>query len=403
MKTEEIMYSLQNLVHRKTRSLLTVLSILMGIAAVFALTSFGFGIQAYVDQLANDAGADKLFIMASSMNAPGVDSAFYLTQEDINYVGRRKGVKEAEGLYMAPASIEFKSEVKYNFLMGFDPKKSEFIESASSIEIKKGRGLKQEDANAVVLGYNYQIADKIFKRGLDLGDKVLLNDRQFDIVGFYSEVGNPSDDANIYITKKSFEEMFPAKQGKYAYVMMQAQKDVDPKALAAEIEEKLRKYKGQEKGKETFYVQTFADLLETFGTVLDVINGVLVLIAFISLIVAAVNIMNTMYTAVLERTKEIGIMKAIGATNSEILFIFVFESSMLGFIGGAIGVITGYLIASTGGAIAAASGYASLQPIFPIGLIIGCMLFAIFMGGISGLLPAIQASKLRPVDALRYE
>lgn len=133
------------------------------------------------------------------------------------------------------------------------------------------------------------------------------------------------------------------------------------------------------------------------------INGILVLIALISLVVAAVNIMNTMYTSVLERTREIGVMKAIGAKNNDILFIFVFESGFLGMIGGILGVIFGYIIARSGGAIAAANGYALLQPAFPLWLVIVCIVFAFMVGAGSGLLPARQASKLRPVDALRYQ
>ena len=113
--------------------------------------------------------------------------------------------------------------------------------------------------------------------------------------------------------------------------------------------------------------------------------------------------MNTMYTAVLERTKEIGIMKAIGAKNKSILFIFIFESGLLGIIGGGLGVMSGYIIAKIGGMIAAASGYSMLQPSFPIYLTLGCLLFAFFVGAGSGFFPAVQASKLKPVDSLRYE
>ena len=145
-----------------------------------------------------------------------------------------------------------------------------------------------------------------------LGDKVELQGEQFDVVGFYEEVGNPSDDAQMYITQEKIETLYDV-EGKFGWAIIKA--DENPQELAEKINEKLRKFKGQEKGKEDFFVQTFADLLETFGTILVVINGVLVLIALISLGVASVNIMNTMYTAVLERTKEIGVMKAIGAQN----------------------------------------------------------------------------------------
>ena len=133
------------------------------------------------------------------------------------------------------------------------------------------------------------------------------------------------------------------------------------------------------------------------------LNAILALIALISVIVAGVNTTNTMYTAVLERTKEIGIMKAVGARNSSIMFIYVIESGFVGMIGGAAGVFLGFLISSAGGAIAAASGFSFLKPAFPIWLTLGCIMFAFCVGAASGTMPAIRASKLRPVDALRYE
>jgi putative ABC transport system permease protein len=116
-----------------------------------------------------------------------------------------------------------------------------------------------------------------------------------------------------------------------------------------------------------------------------------------------VNITNTMYTAVLERTKEIGIMKAIGARNSYILLIFFVESGVLGLLGGASGVLVGYALAKIGGSILSQVGYSGLQPYFPWWLTTGCLVFSFAIGAGSGFLPALQASKQKPVDALRYE
>jgi putative ABC transport system permease protein len=197
--------------------------------------------------------------------------------------------------------------------------------------------------------------------------------------------------------------LYPDVRDKFGYVILQADKGVNPSELGDKIEEKLRKYNNQKKGEENFYVQTYEDALATFGAILDVLNGILILIALISLIVAAVNIINTMYTTVLERTKEIGIMKSIGAQNHKILSIFVFEAGFLGLIGGVFGIFFGYVIAKIGGNIAIANNYSFLQPIFPMYLIVGCLLFSFFIGIVSGLWPARKASRLKPVDALRYE
>ncbi len=403
MNVEEIKYSIKNLMSRKLRSYLTVLSILIGITAVFALVSFGLGIKNYVNVLAEEAGADKLYIQAASASAPGLDDSFSITSEDLGFVGKVNGVKKVAGMYMKVGEIDFKGESAYNFLIGYNTDNTEFLFEGFNVDILKGRELKDGQKSKVTLGYNYQLENKVFDRALSVGDKVEINGEKFEVIGFYTEVGNPADDANIYVTEGGFETLFPESKDKYGMAMIQAQPGVDVNELEGKIRKELRNFRGEEEGKETFYVQTFEDVLEIFTSIINIINGVLLLIALISVIVASVNIMNTMYTSVLERTKEIGIMKAIGARNSDIGFIFVFESGFLGLVGGILGILFGYVIASFGGFIAAQSGYSALYPIFPWYLIAACLFFAFSVGAISGVLPALHASKLNPVDALRYE
>ena len=154
----------------------------------------------------------------------------------------------------------------------------------------------------------------------------------------------------------------------------------------------------------TFSVSTSEQLLETFGDILSVVQAVLVGIATISLLVGGIGIMNTMYTAVIERTKEIGTMKAVGARNSDILFIFLFESGLLGLVGGAIGIGIGIGLGKTAEYIASVSlGTDLLKAVFPWYLILGALTFSFLVGCISGVAPAYQASRLKPADALRYE
>jgi len=403
MRIDEIRYAIQNLRKRKLRSGLTVLSILIGIAAIFSLLSFGIGIQKYIDTLADEAGRDKLFIQAKGIGAPGTDDSFQLSKKDVDFVSKIRGVNEIAGIYFAAGEVNVDDVKKYYYLMGLDISKIEFVEESFANSIVKGRQLKEGDLDKTVLGFNYMADDKVFKKGIKVGDKIKINGNPFEVVGFYDEVGNPQDDTNVFLTKGAFEKLYPEKKDKYGFVMLSSQPDTKPSELAERIEDKLRKFKEQEKGKEDFFVQTFDDAIATFTTVINVINGVLVLIALISLVVAFVNIMNTMYTAIIERTKEIGVMKAVGAKNDDILFIFMFESGFLGFVGGLLGVAFGYLIAKTGGQIAAASGFALLKPEFPIWLILGCLFFSFLVGAAAGFLPARRASRLRPVDALRYE
>jgi putative ABC transport system permease protein len=166
----------------------------------------------------------------------------------------------------------------------------------------------------------------------------------------------------------------------------------------------LRRHRDLEEGKEDFVVQTPEQLIEGLNSVLNIVNAIVIGIAAISLIVGGIGITNTMYTAVLERTKEIGIMKSIGAKNGNILAIFLVESGLLGLAGGAIGVALGYAFSKLV-EVAAAQFWASdiLRANFPLWLLLGALAFSFLIGMIAGTTPAIQASKQKPVDSLRYE
>jgi putative ABC transport system permease protein len=215
-------------------------------------------------------------------------------------------------------------------------------------------------------------------------------------------LGNPQDDSNIYINNDYFVEIYPEKKEKYDTIT--ARVDVSNIDLAIEnIEKSLRKSRDLKEGKEDFFVQSFEDLLESFSSSLNIIVGFIILIALISVLVSAINTANTMITSVIERTKEIGVMKSIGARNNEIFGIFLFESSLLGFIAGVIGVILGGILTFIGGSILTSLGWGFLQPHYSFGLFLGCILFATITGAISGVFPAWNASRTNPVEALRYE
>jgi putative ABC transport system permease protein len=402
-------YIIKNITHRFTRSSLTILSILIGIMSIFALISFGQGVSKYIDDMGDEMGTDKLIAQPKGFGTPG-STGTSLSQEDLNYIKKFKDVSEAVGLLMSQTEVKIdeNKKGKWVFVMGLPTNPSEkrlIEESFGGIGILKGRDLKKGDYNKINVGYSYQFENKIFSKALKLGDKVYINNERFEIVGFYDEVGNPGDDSNIYMTHERIKTLNEVEDNEEEYVMIyiRSSPGADPSYLAERLEDKLAKKKGQKEGEEDFYIQTFEQLLETVGSVLSVLNMILVIIAGISVLVAAVNIMNTMYTAVLERTKEIGIMKAIGARNSYILLIFFIESGVLGLLGGILGVLLGYGIATAGGGIAAGAGYAMLKPYFPTWLTAGCLVFSFLIGALSGFFPAYQASKQKPVDALRYE
>ena len=399
-------YSMSGLWQRKTRSLLTVLSILIGITAIFLLISFGQGINFWVNDFAKEMGTDKIFLMpGSGLSAPPGESNIKFNDDDIDFIKKINGVEEATGSIMSTAKVKFKDYKEvYPYAMGFSTESSErklVEEMFGGIDILEGRAIKKGDVLKAVLGYSYLVPNKMFRKAVSVGDKIEVNDIEVEVVGFYEEIGSPQDDAQIYMSLEGAEEIFDTDEYEYVYIRSAAGQK--PGEVADRINEKFRKHRGQKEGEEDFVAQTFEDMLATFTNILLILNGVLVIIALISIAVAAVNITNTMYTSVLERTKEIGIMKAVGAKNRAILLIFVMESGFLGLVGGVIGVFVGYGFASLGGIIARSYGLGLLSPYFPLWLWVGCLVFAFVVGAGSGLLPARQASLQRPVESLRYE
>ena len=399
---ESVRYSLRNIAHRKARSFLTVLSIFIGIATIFIFISFGLGLYAYINSFIEGGSADKIMVQAKgSMGVPGLDSAFVLDDDDLRVIEGSAGVYEASGAYVKIAKVEFRDELKYVFLVGYDPKVPLIIE-LSDIDILKGRELVSSDTGKVVLGYNYLVKDKIFSKAVGIGDKIEVEGTELRVVGFYEAVGNPGDDANVYVVNDMVDELYPDENNSYGWIIARVDQDnID--WTVENMERNLRSSRDLEKGKEDFDVQSFSAMLESYAGAMNIIIGFVFLIAFISVVVSAVNTANTMITSVIERTKEIGVIKAIGGRNREVFGIFLFESAFLGLIAGVIGVLLGWGLATFGGAMLDGLGWGFLAPMFPYYLFVGLILFAVVTGAISGAIPAWQASKTNVVDALRYE
>jgi len=238
---------------------------------------------------------------------------------------------------------------------------------------------------------------------IKIKDKILLNNVQVEVATILESVGNPSDDQNIYMFLDTYEEIY-GKIDRVDMIYIQVQEGENIEDVADRIKLRLAKFRNVPSENPDFTILTPEQLLSSFSIILNIITAFLAGIASISLIVGGIGIMNTMYTSVLERTKEIGTMKAIGAKNSDILKIFLIESGFLGLIGGIIGVVLGFLISKLTEIIALNYiGSDLLRAASPLWLIIGCLVFSFLIGLVSGYLPARQASRLRPVDALRYE
>ncbi|MAG38030.1 hypothetical protein CMI45_01435 [Candidatus Pacearchaeota archaeon] len=401
MNIESIKYSLRNLNHRKGRSLLTILSIFMGIATIFIFISFGAGLYDYIGELSSGTSVDKVLIQAKGVGIPGLDDTFALTEKDLEVVEKTSGIKEATAISFKTAEVIKDGKKVFTFVIGYDPESTLLFE-LSNVGIDKGKWLDKKDNGKVLAGYNYQKPDLIFPKPFDLNDKIEIQGQELRIVGFLESIGSPPDDAQLYVTEEQLDILFPGNNS-YGWIIASV-KDINEIDLVIErLEKKLRKNRGLDEGKEDFFVQSYQDLIDSFAGALNIVIGFIILIALISVLVSAVNTANTMITSVLERIKEIGIMKAVGSPNSAIFNIFLFESSLLGFIAGAVGVLVGFTITSIVGSILDGMGWGFLSPYYHPYLFIGLIAFATITGAISGVIPAIKASKIKPVNALRYE
>jgi len=406
MIKDYFIFAFNNLKYRGLRSWLTMLGIFIGIAAVVSLISLGQGLQDAINEQFKILGTDKITITAGSgfSGPPGSTlTSARLTEEDINIIKKVNGVDAVAELLFKQARVRYKDELKYGFVHGIPLDESRVvIEEMNNIKIAKGRKLKEGKKYEVVIGKN--VAEgTFFKKSVKLGDTMSIEGKDFTVVGILGPIGNPVDDASLYVPLETLRELFNDPEG-IAYLFVRVKEGENISNTADLIREKLRKSHNVKKGEEDFRVATSEQLAQTFTNIFTIVQTVLIGIAAISLLVGGIGIMNTMYTSVLERTKDIGIMKAIGAKNYDILLIFLIESGLLGLAGGSIGIIIG--IGLSKGTEIIAGGYLGsglLRASFNPYLIIGALVFSFVVGTVSGIMPAIQASKMKPVDALRYE
>lgn len=405
MLGQSFRFAVQGLIHRKLRSWLTMLGIFIGIAAVVALVSLSQGLQVAIQEQFSKIGADKIFIQPKGTFGGFNSDAARLTVSDKDKIARVAGVDEATTYTFKVGLLSIEDENLPVFTSGVPEDQAEralFIE-IGTFEMESGKWFGAGDRDKIVIGNDFARNEVLDKR-LKLGDTVKVNGETFKVSGILTRIGDPGVDGGVFIDENAMRDAFNLDSEETQFIGVRLQKGVAINTVQERIERELRKAHNVDEGKEDFEVQTPEELLATFNTIFGIIQAVLIGIASISLVVGGIGIMNTMYTSVLERTQEIGVMKAIGARNGNVLTLFLFESGLLGLVGGAIGILLGMgmsklveIIAST------AFGSPLIRAAFPVSLVIGALAFAFIVGVASGVLPAYQAAKLQPVDALRYE
>lgn len=407
--------SLKAIFNNKVRSFLTVLGIVIGIGSVIALISFGTGIKASISDRIALLGTTNLTVMpgagfdAGAAHKPGANqggeqgfaqSASTLTISDLNSLAdktKHPQIKAVSGQISGSAILTAAGAERRYTVLGT----SETYPAIQNLSISRGGFYKQAEINqkSRVLVLGSQMAEDLYGAKNAIGETISINGSDYEIIGVLKEAdesgfSNPNNQA--YVPYTAAAETF--KTPNFSSITVQAQNEDAVAAVKADIKNTLlHNHQIKDVKLADFNVITSADLLSTVNGITGMLTALLAGIAAISLLVGGIGIMNIMLVSVTERTREIGLRKAVGAKTSDIMGQFILEAVLLTICGGILGIGLGFLL----GKIAAPS--LGFTPIVSNSSIILAVGVSSLIGLVFGVYPAAKASMLNPIDALRFE
>ena len=384
-----------NLTHRLLRTGLTLLGIVVGVASVFSLVTVGQGLEQAVTSQFADIGSNRLIIQPQGESAT-------LDDDDVDVVERVSGIQRVAALGASTAQVTWEEESAIATIIGSPTgEEGDLGRSTLGANIEKGRSSRSGERFVSVVGNAYINGDQ-FDQNRRVGQDLTVKNESFEIIGFNEDLGNSADNQLVFIPVEQYQELFNDEY--YAYVIAETPQGADLERFIDVLEQDLRGFRDEDQGDETFSVETVQDQIDSFLGIITAVQTVVISIAAISLVVGAIGVGNTMYTAVLERKRDIGVMKSIGAGRTDILWVFATESAFLGLMGGLIGVVAGFGLSES--IVYVGSQFlpeqfisVSYSPQLALSAIGGSML----LGLVAGAVPTYRASRLDPVDALRTE
>jgi len=400
MKIEEILdYAVKSLRYAQLRSWLTIVGIVIGITSIVLLLGIAQGLKEGVKEQLKAFGSDTIAVTSFNVQSPAF--AFYvptkgkLWEKDYEKLKKIAGIETIAKVIGNRASITYKDETVNAMIAGVEPHVVEQV--LTGIKVKEGRFLREGDRHVAVLGG--RIAEDTFSEDVKVGQYIKIGEEKFRIVGTLEKTGESMTrlDNYIFVTFDDGKELFKnlMAENEITIIRMKVSPGHDVEEVGETVAEVMRASHRVNRGEEDFSVITPKYINEQVDSVIGTLSLLVGAVAGIGLVVGGIGISNTMFTSVLEKTREIGTLKAIGMKNSEIVGIFLIEAGIIGLVGGIIGIISAFVLGFL-------VGFITPVIILPE-VVFGAAVFAFAVGLVAGALPAKNAAEIPAVEALRYE
>lgn len=397
---ELLLTALDTLRANKVRAVLTTLGVIIGVLSVILLVSLGEGARSYLGDTFAGLGSNLLQIQpgrreTKGFGSPSLGTVYKITREDEQILARRAStIDGVSGVVTGGGTVRYVNRRRDTLILGVSSRFTEIRQ----LQVEQGRFLSDEDIDArrrfVVLGRT--VLFELFGDENPLGKVIKVADGEFRVIGLMEHKGQTLGfdlDDIVFIPVTTAMDLF-AVEG-LSHVLARARDKVSVEPAIEEVTELLRR---RHNDQVDFTVISQDDMLSTVNGIMNTFSMVLIAIASISLVVGGIGIANIMLVSVRERTREIGVRRAVGAKKRHVLLQFLLESIVISLLGGIIGLLLGALIITMG---------RLLVPGLPVRLSFDIVLIAVgfsaLVGILSGVVPAQRAASLDPVEALRYE